>query len=111
MAERLSELPRTVSPKPIFNQMEKIEKFKTESELRLKETKKNNLVLEKPAELRDLKLFLNAGRELFDKAENPEAVAKIIKRLISKIEVGVGSLKIYFFVGSNILTYGARDWT
>lgn len=111
LAERLSELPRTVSSKPIFNQMEKIEKFKAESELRLEETKKNNLVLEKPVELRDFKLFLNAVRELFDKAENPEAVAKIIKRLISKIEIGVGSLKIYFFVGSNTLTYGARGGT
>ncbi len=111
LAERLSELPRTVSSKPIFNQMEKIEKFKTESEIRLEETKKSNLVLQKPAELREFKLFLNAVRELFDKAENPEAVAKIIKRLISKIEIGVGSLKIYFFVGSNTLTYGASGRT
>ncbi len=111
LAEWLSELPKAVSSKPIFNQMEKIERHKHEAEKKLQETKMTNLVLEKPAELKDFRLFLNALRELFDKADRPEVIAKIIKRLVAKIEVGVDSLKIYFFVGSNSLTSGARKRT
>ncbi len=107
LVERLSEIPKGVSARPIYLQMEKIEKLKNDAEARFEKMKQSELTVERPAELRDYQQFLNRLREWFEKGENPEMTAKVIRSLVKKIEVGVDSLKIYFCVGSNSLTNGA----
>ncbi|GJL79161.1 MAG: cassette chromosome recombinase B [Nitrospinaceae bacterium] len=98
LAERLSQLPKTVSATPIFNQMEKIEVKKTETEKRLGEVKKQKgASLRQPIELKDFQSFLKAVWQVFNQAE-PEVQEKVIKKLIHKIELFQNEVKIYYIV-------------
>ncbi|MFN7905531.1 MAG: hypothetical protein ACK5P5_10145 [Pseudobdellovibrionaceae bacterium] len=103
MAERLSELPKTVSPKPIYQQMEKIEKLKLETEEKLREIKDSQGVIEKPVQLTDYREFLKTIKSLFGQSGNYELQAQIIKRLVSKIEVGKDFVRIHYFIGEEFI--------
>jgi hypothetical protein len=99
LAERLSILPKTLSPEPIFKQMEKIQSLKTEEEKRLQNTVKETRQV--PAEVEVYEKFLGVIRALKDADNLGFLKAKIIKALVHKIEIGSDSLKIHYRVGQN----------
>lgn len=106
LAERLAQLPKTVSATPIFNQMEKIEAKKTETEQRLEEVKKHRGAdLREPVELESFQSFLKAIRETFSKA-GPELQEKVIKKLIHKIELCPDEVRIHYIVDKDHLLEG-----
>ena len=103
LAERLSQLPKSVSATPIFKQMEKVEKLKKEAEAKLQEIKKMGARLsEPPIDLKSYEKFLESLKSIM-KTASPEMKSKIIRRLIHRIEVGKKEVKIYYNVDKSSL--------
>ncbi len=105
MAERLAQLPKTVSAKPIFHQMEKVENLKAETEEQIKILhSQNDYMGELPANLLDYEQFIKHLRSLFFEFQDKEIQAKIIQRLIKRIEVSETAAKIHFIVDASEIT-------
>ena len=106
LAERLSQLPKTVSASPIFTQMEKIEVKKSDTEKMLEEVKKQKgASLRDPIALQDFQGFLKSVREIFINA-GPELQEKVIKKLICRIELFQNEVKIHYIVDREHLLEG-----
>ena len=88
LAERLSELPKTISPKPIFQQMEKLENLKAETVKDIKAFVEDGHSSEKPVELKEYQSFLKHLKTLFLESGDKELQERIIKRIIKKVLVG-----------------------
>jgi site-specific DNA recombinase len=101
MAERLVSLPASVSPAPIYAQMEKLQKMKAEAERALAEISSQRLVVDPPAELKDFELFLATLRGWLKKTDKPHVRALIARTLIKKIVVSETSVDVHFFVGES----------
>lgn len=99
LAERLSELPKSVSAAPIFKQMEVIERQKEQTEALLAQLKANLSTSGKPAELKNFLLFTKRLKTLF-KNGSPEVKEKIIKRFIHKVEVDKEAVTLHYIVDS-----------
>lgn len=99
LAERLGQLPKSVSPKPLFTQMEKLEAFKREAEEKIREIESSSGVLERPAGLVDFKSFLASLRTIFETTASNEIKSEIIKRVIAEIEVGPNFVRLHYLVG------------
>jgi hypothetical protein len=97
LAERLSILPKSLSPEPIFKQMEKLQTLKIEEEARMQSAVKKTRQV--PAEIEVYEKFLEVIRNLKDKNDLGFLKAKIIKALVHRIEIGADSLKIHYRVG------------
>ena len=136
LTERLSELPVEVSAQPIYDQMAELESKKDFCKERI--TALNIMGPSsgrKPAELTDFKAF---RKSLAKAIRNPKGTdrAKIVSKLVHKVEVGVDQVTVHYFVGkdrinkesadlagprglslknlsigSNSLTFGAPEWT
>ncbi|MCB9025994.1 MAG: recombinase family protein [Bdellovibrionaceae bacterium] len=103
LAERLSQLPKSVSATPIFKQMEKVELAKAKSEKQLEDLKRvGSNASDPPIGIKSYSAFLSSLRQLV-KSGDPEIKAKIIKRLIHRIEVGEREVKVYFNVDESSL--------
>lgn len=109
LAERIGELPKKVSAKPFFKQMEKVEEQKEFCQKRLEEVKKKGIFgRAAPIELTDFKRLLVALKELWEGGDPPTR-SKIIQWLIHKIEVGRDSVVIYYQLsGCNLLRESAN---
>jgi len=99
LAERLSQLPKTVSATPFFNQMEKLEYLKREDEERLGKLQSNLQTQGHPAEFKDYQSFLTGLKKLSEGAGH-EVKMKIINALIHKVELSKEILKIHYYVGA-----------
>ena len=102
LAERLSQLPKSVSAAPIFKQMERIEDAKTKAQKRLEEVKKHNHISLPPIEIKSYTAFVDSLKGLIAGGD-PEVKSKIIKRLIHRIEVLDKEVKIFYNVDENSL--------
>ncbi len=103
LAERLSQLPKTVSAAPVFKQMEKLESAKAQAEERIEGlSKAEQRTSQPPMNLKDYTIFLESLRSLMI-GDNPVVKAKIIKRLIHRIEVGEREVRIHYNVGNTLL--------
>ncbi len=101
LTERLSELPSTVSATPIFKQMEKLEELKRQDEELLAKTKANQQ-RDKPMDVKSFTRILgqiNATRKNLDDGWK----AKIIEKLVHKVELFPNRLAIHFYVGQSLL--------
>lgn len=97
MAERLSELPKSVSAAPIFKQMEILEQRKAELKKELKALENEDFV-QKPASLESFDRFRESLKSVF-KSSDPKIKSQVIEKLIHKVEVGVDSVKVHYYVG------------
>ncbi len=103
LAERLSQLPKKVSANPIFKQMEKLEVLKEACEKSIEEVRRlGSKSTEKPVGLKSYSKFLGSLKDLFTNGP-PEIKAKIIQRLIHRIEVGEKEVKVYYNVDESSL--------
>lgn len=104
LAERLSELPKSISAAPIYKQMEVIENRKTEAKEQIKALESEGAVCE-PAGLEGFDVFREKLRQIFLTGDGikPDAKlqAKVIEKLVHKVEVGPDSVKEHYFVGKN----------
>lgn len=136
LAERLALLPKTVSPIPLFKQMEKLELAKKEHEERLLEVKELNLD-QRLVPLATFETFAKFASKSLKETTDFNVRRMILQKFIRRVEIGVDSVKIYwnldkiFYerelkiktppkggvfiksanVGSQSLTFGAQDWT
>lgn len=114
LAERLSELPKSVSAGPIFKQMESIESQREQTEKLLRQFQAEKVNIGKPAELSDFMQFTKGLNDVFRNG-SAETREKVIKRLIHKVEMDLKTVTIHYIVdsrnflknvGSNSLTNG-----
>ena len=102
LAERLGELPSTVSAKPIYGQMEKLEKAKAEALERLQELESNSgPTQELPADFEDYHKFLKFMGKALSAQTAPEVKARILKRLLYKVEITPQGAVLRYYVGKN----------
>ena len=130
LTERVGELPKGVSAATFYRQMEKLEATKQEALERLRELESNRGIRGLPADFKDYTAFLGLAARALGEFSDPEAKAKIVRRLIHKVEIGVDEVKIHYYTGkdeisgevsaspdiflendgSSSLTSGAQNW-
>ena len=94
LAERLGQLPKSVSPEPVFRQMQKIEEAKALETTKLQAGKGG--VSDIPAALRDYSALTSKLALLNDAPETKHA---ILCALVEKIEVTEEGFKIHYYTG------------
>lgn len=101
LAERLSMLPKEISPTPIFKQMEKLENMKRASQDTLNEMTKNGFYKDVPSDLKTFEAFLDSLKVILknNNTENMKFKVRMIRALIDKVLVTPDGLEIYFKVG------------
>jgi site-specific DNA recombinase len=109
LAEHLSKLPKSVSPAPIFKQMERIEELKAKTAAQLKEVNAGGKGQDRPAEFQTYQILRKALMKLMTASDSSEIQEKIIKRLIHKIEVGTDTVKVHYFVGADHIKTQIQD--
>ena len=141
LAERLSELPKGISAAPIYKQMQKLEELSGQHKADLEKLKTNSQgSMDRVVNLQDFEAFTKRYRKLTFDDLTVDQKKQLLKRFIHKIEIGVDAVKIHFIVdgeryrqdsalaplsgaasgrdsdfskivGSNTLTFGARERT
>jgi site-specific DNA recombinase len=128
VAERLTQLPKSVSAAPIFKQLEKLESAKREIEEGLTKVEILPGGEERLVKVKTFEEFAEHYRKLIDRADH-ETRKSMVQKFVKKIEVGVDSVKIHWIMdqehyerelalrgrspifknnGSYSLTFGAR---
>ncbi len=109
LAERLAELPKSVSAAPIYKQMELIEIKKAETKKSLHEIKENGVSSkEPPIEFKKYNSFLNSIKDVLDNGDH-ELKSKLIKRLVHKVIPSQTSVEIQFKVCESSLLWEPMD--
>ena len=101
LAERLSSLPATIAPTPIFRQMEKLEGIKGAAQLRLSQLDQAGATVDAPAELKDYRLFLATLREILRASDCPKTKTFIARQLIKNIQVTPEAVFVNFMTGTS----------
>jgi site-specific DNA recombinase len=101
LAER--QIPKAVSAVPIFKLMEKLEATKQEIEKQIIAVSETGQSGEKPAELQTFEAFTKYLRELMSSSAESSLKAKIIERLVHRIEVNKDGIKIHYYAGQEQL--------
>lgn len=140
LAERLSELPKSVSPAAIFKQMERLEEVRNLEEEKLSGLRAKEVVTDPPATFESYTELLAGLKQHAESEAGHITRDRIVRSLIHKVEVtpdgfrlhfhlgkgyiegerarygrfplgGSGSSNIFSHFGSNRLTNGARERT
>ncbi len=101
LAERLAQLPKSVSAAHIFKTMEKLEAQKIEETARINDLGGENGTIEQPVALSSYREFLCGLNKL---AQDPKAGpdrAKVVQSLIHKVEIKPDGFRLHFYVGEN----------
>ena len=101
LAEHLSKIPKGVSPAPVFAQMQKLEVMKTAAQKELEEMANAGYLADEPMALKDYQSYLAAIQNLLSFAEAPDLRAKIIQRLVHKVEVLPDSFRVHYYAGKS----------
>jgi site-specific DNA recombinase len=99
LAERLAELPKTVSAMPIYKQMERLELIKKEHEeglLGLKST--GTTSLDCIVDLNSFEDFASHYRKFVAHVATPKEQKQMMAKFIHKVEVGTESVKVHWIV-------------
>lgn len=99
LAERLSQIPKSVSAAPIFKQMEKIERLKVEAETKLIALDQVTGVRgDPPVDIQTFETFLTHLKEFVTRDIDAPTKTKVIQKLVHKVQVFKDSVKIHFIV-------------
>ena len=93
LAERIAILPKTVSPVPLFNQMEKLEMAKVEVEEKLLKVKEQNIE-QRLVPLATLEQFTEFAKTTLKKNADFLLKRRIMQKIIQRIEIGEESIRI-----------------
>ncbi|MBY0385202.1 recombinase family protein, partial [bacterium] len=103
ITERIAELPKTISAKSFYTQMEKIEDKRREAESLLLTARQNMaLVARTPVAVDDYWQFVKQLKMVFEQGD-VQIKEKIIKRLIHKIEVNPEEVTLHMIVDENVV--------
>ena len=101
VAEHLTKIPKTVSPTPIFAQMERLEALKAQAHKDLENILQTGDASELPASLKDYQAYLVTLRRMMGFAESPELRRVIVRALVHKVEVLTNSFRMHYYVGED----------
>lgn len=101
MAERIGILPKELDPKPLYEQMIKLQKIKKDLEGELLNYENQNINQEKCIELEDFKEFTKDIKLIIANESRSEAISAIIRKLVHKIEVTESGATVHYHVGEN----------
>jgi hypothetical protein len=99
LAEHLAKIPKTLSPAPIFAQMERLEQLKVQNQETLNDILRSPFSAEMPAELSDYRTLIQSMRGMRVEGVADELRPKVVQRLIHKVEVLPEGYRIHFHVG------------
>lgn len=103
LAERLSALPSTISPTPVFRQMEKLEGIKREAQSKLAQLDQGGSAIDAPAELNDYVLFLATLRALLKGSDCPRTKTFVLRKLLKNVVVTPEAVLVNFLTGTNYI--------
>ncbi len=114
LAERLASLPESISPTPVYKQMEKLEEKRRDAQTKLSRMQSDGFVKDEPAALGDYQLFLKAVSDLLKSDQNFKFRIKIIRFLVHKILIIPEGFEVHFKVGESyvkifLVKYGELD--
>jgi site-specific DNA recombinase len=101
LAEHLANIPKGISPGPIFSQMQKLEAIKKQVEGQRRELEESGEISEMPVELKTYQAFMLALSMRLEHQSDAIFKQKVIQRLIHKIELLPDGLKIHWFAGDS----------
>ena len=98
LAERIGELPKTVSAEPLYRQMEKLEAIKKEHEEALLALAMEGGSLDRVVGLDTFQSFASHYRAFVTTGAGVPEQKQMVQKFIRKVEVGVDSVRIHFIV-------------
>lgn len=101
LAERLATLPQSVSPTPVYKQMEKLEERKLMAQKQISERQSKGIIKDEPADLRDFQSFTLAIKQLLRMEESNKIKIKIINYLVHRINIIPDGFEVHFKVGES----------
>jgi DNA invertase Pin-like site-specific DNA recombinase len=99
LSERLGLLPKSVNPKHVFDQMEKLSLKKQGLEDEIKKIKSTNSFEKNAVAIDDFEIFGQAIIDLLDNENDPKIKNSIILKVVEKIVIKGEVVEIYFYVG------------
>ena len=105
LSERLAELPKTISATPIYKQMEKLQANKIDSENQLHALKNGGRSsFDRVVGLDAIESFSRHYRDFLKSSATFAQKKELVKKFVSKVEVGVDSVSIHFIVDKDHYT-------
>lgn len=99
LSERLGLLPKSVNPKHVFDQMERLSKQKDGLENDLRQLKHKNSMDNTAVGMADFKEFKAVIVDLLENENDPVIKTAIIGKIVHKIIVKNDEVEIFFYVG------------
>ena len=99
MAERLSQLPKTVSAIPIYKQMERLEMAKQELESAITKSKTGSSATEDSlVKISTFEAFAHNYKQYLTSEADHATRKQIVQKFIKRIEIGTESIKIHWLL-------------
>jgi hypothetical protein len=99
LSERLGLLPKSVNPKHVFDQMEKLSLRKQTFEDDIKKIKSTQNFVKNAVAIEDFEIFRQTMIDLLENENDPKIKNSIILKVVEKIIIKGEEVEIYFFVG------------
>ncbi|MFN8945519.1 MAG: recombinase family protein [Pseudobdellovibrionaceae bacterium] len=99
LSERLGLLPKSVNPKHVFDQMEKLSVQKQNLEDEIKNLKAKSSTEKVPVSISDFESFKLIIQDLLENEADPKIKTAIIQKVVHKIVIKNEEVEIYFFIG------------
>jgi predicted DNA-binding protein (UPF0251 family) len=106
LAERLAVLPKSVSPEPVFRQMEKLEALKVDEEARLRQSECESGSQAMPASLSSYRALLAGLNRMHTQDSAHIAREKIIHTLVHGIKIVPDGYELELRVGRDFVERG-----
>jgi hypothetical protein len=103
-------LPATVSPAPVYRQMEKLEGIKREAEQKLGRLENGGAAVGMPAELKSYGIFRDALQSFLTSDPSDEMKSKIARYLIRWIKVHEAGFDINWAIGGDYVKCMLTSW-
>ena len=103
LADRLTSLPVTISPSPIYRQMEKLEQKKMEAQNALSRLESGAVVRDAPVDFGNFDRFRASLRGWIDGVDTAQAKSFVIRNLVNTIVVHPMGFEIFFRVGETYI--------
>jgi site-specific DNA recombinase len=111
LSERLASLPRSVSPTPVYHQMEKFESLKKEAQERLSRLASDGASLAVPVELSTYAIFRDTLYSLLRQNGSSTMRTQIARYLIRWIKVHPDGFDINWAFGDNYIKCLIASWS
>ncbi len=110
LSERLASLPSTVSPTPVYRQMEKMEALKKQAQLKISQLENGGAAVGVPVELKSYHVFRETLLAFLKDDPSPQIKAKIARYLIRWIKVHQDGLDINWALGDGYVKCVLASW-